>query len=230
MRIGIIGFLVVGLLGCSPRQTLWQLGLGSWTTDLTVVGVTKRSDWYDATLEGHGLVLRTFTPANEVCGRVLKQGAVVDYIERGIGGRFERDGEACDAVGFGSPLIDRARRGRATSLRTSPIPRKQATFKVIFKDEEVILARGRFPLASTLGWTGSSDTIAVFPNTAVCRVPLDKGVASMEYRAAGRHTLTLVSNDGLCPFQGLIQPRGQASESDSRHQRKRSVVGDLAQR
>ena len=66
MRIGIMGFLVVGLLGCSPRQTLWQLGLGSWTTDLTVVGVTTRSDWYDATLEGHGLGLRTFTPAPKV--------------------------------------------------------------------------------------------------------------------------------------------------------------------
>jgi hypothetical protein len=195
-----------------------------------VASVIQRSDWYDATLEGHGLVLRTFVPADEVCGRVLEQGAVVDYIERGIAGRFERDGEACDAVGFGSPLINRARRGRATSLRTTPIPRKQATFKVIFKDEEVILARGRFPLASTLGWTGSSDTVAVFPNTALCRVPLEKGVASMEYRAAGRQTLTLVSSDGLCPFLGLIQPGGQAPKSTSSHQRRRGVVGDLAQR
>ena len=84
-------------------------------------------------------------------------------------------------------------------------------FQVIFQDEAVILARGRFPLASTLGWTGSSDTVAVFPNTELCSVPLGRGVASMEYRTAGRYTLTLVSSGGQCPFHGLIQPGSPAS-------------------
>jgi hypothetical protein len=222
--------LVVGLQGCNPRKTLWEAGLGSFTTDLSVVGAVKRSDWLDVVLEGHGLTLRTFVPADEICSRVLEPGKVVDYIERGIAGRFERDDETCDAVGFGSPLIDRARRGRATSLRTTPIPRAQATFRIIFEDEEVILARGRFPLASTLGWTGSSDTIAAFPNTDLCRVPLENGVASMEYRAAGRRTLTLVSSNGQCPFQGLIQPRGPAPDGKSTTERERGVDRGLAQR
>lgn len=203
----IVGLLAVALLlACSPRRTLWELGLGSWTTDLEVVGVTSRFRWLDAILQGHGLTLRTFVPDDPICQRVLEPGTVVDYVERGIGGRFVRDDQACDAVGFGAPLVDRARRGRATSLRSTPIPREQATFEIIFQDEEVILARGRFPLARTLGWTGSHDTVAVFPNTARCRLPLERGVASMEYRASGRYTLTLVASDGQCPFHGLIHP------------------------
>lgn len=230
VRVGIVCLIVVGLFGCSPRKTLWQLGLGSWATDLTVVGVTKRSEWYDAVLEGHGLTLRTFVPANDVCRHVLEPDAVVDYVERGIAGRFEREGESCDAVGFGAPLINRARRGRDPTLRTSPIPREQATFQVIYQDEEVILARGRFPLASALGWTGSSDTIAVFPNTAVCRVPLEKGVASMEYRPAGRQTLSLVSTDGQCAFLGLIQPTGPAPAHEATERRPEGAVGGLARR
>jgi hypothetical protein len=225
-----VGLVVVGLLACSPRKTLWEAGLGSFTTDLSVVGAVTRSDWLDVVLEGHGLTLRTFVPADEVCSRVLEPDQVVDYVERGIAGRFVRGDEACDAVGFGSPLIDRARRGRATSLRSTPIPRAQATFRIIFVDEEVILARGRFPLASTLGWTGSSDTIAVFPNSDLCRAPLEKGVASMEYRAAGRQTLTLVSSDGQCSFEGLIQPRGPALERKSMTPPERDVERGLAQR
>lgn len=207
MRPASIACLVCALLlGCNTRAALWQLGFGSFATDLAVVGVADRDRWLDATLHGHGLTLRTFVPDTEVCRRVLSPEERVDYVERGIAGRFERDDEHCDAVGFGSPLIDRARRGRATSLRSNPIPRAQATFEVVFEDEDVILARGRFPLASTLGWTGSSDTVAVFPNNERCRVPLSKGVASMEYRTSGRYTLTLVSSDGQCPFEGLIQP------------------------
>jgi hypothetical protein len=185
------------LLACNTQRTLWGLGLGSFTTDLSVSGAVTRS---------------------------------IDYVERGIGGRFVRGDDSCDAVGFGSPMIDRARRGRPGSLRTAPIPREQATFRVIFEDEEVILARGRFPLARALGWTGSGDSIAVFPNTELCRVPLERGVASMEFRASGRYTLTLVSSGGQCPFEGLIQPAGQAPAPEPSEQSDRTADGLLAQR
>ncbi|MEN8182414.1 MAG: hypothetical protein ABFS46_07745 [Myxococcota bacterium] len=203
-----LALLVLGLVGCNAQRTLWQLGLGSFTTDLEVAGVVPRASWLDARLEGHGLEIRTFVPDDAICRHVLEPGIAIDYVERGIGGRFVRDDEACDAVGIGSPIINRARRGRATSGRGTPIPREQATFQILFEDEEVILARGRFPLASTIGWTGGSDSVAVFPNNETCRIPLQRGVASMEYRGSGRTTLSLVSSNGLCPFLGLIQPPG----------------------
>jgi hypothetical protein len=230
MRAAAVLLVVSTLLACNTQKTLWGLGLGSFTTDLTVSGVATRSEWLDALVEGHGLSLRTFVLANDVCRRVFEPGAPIDYVERGIGGRFVRGDDSCDAVGFGSPMIDRARRGRPGSLRTAPIPREQATFRVIFEDEEVILARGRFPLARALGWTGSGDSIAVFPNTELCRVPLERGVASMEFRASGRYTLTLVSSGGQCPFEGLIQPAGQAPAPEPSEQSDRTADGLLAQR
>jgi hypothetical protein len=37
----------------------------------------------------------------------------------------------------------------------------------------------------------------------------------MEYRPAGRNTLTLVGDGGLCRIQGLIQPLDRAQPRDA---------------
>lgn len=200
--------------GCNPRLTLWQAGLGSWTTDLVVDRVVERGSYLDAELSGHGLHLRTFTLDEEVCRRVLEPGAVVDYVERGVGGRFDRDGDECSAAGIGDPLIAGARQPRRGSLRGTPIPRARATFSLLHSDEEVALLRGRFPLASAVGWARADDTVAVIPNTPACSRPMESGIASMEYRGSGRNTLTLVSPDGTCRIEGLILPVEALPKSD----------------
>jgi hypothetical protein len=215
MRIASM-FLLVAAAGCgsSGRGAAWQLGFGSFATDLSVTRVVPRGDYLDATLEGHGLSLEVFAPASEVCARVLAPEGRVDYVERGIAGRLERDDESCDAVGIAGTRVRRARQPRGQSLRSTPIPRAQATFRPLYEDDDLILLRGRFPLTSRIGWSGGGDTIAAVPNEPVCRGALTGNVASMEFRPNGRTSLSLVGPDGLCPITGLIMPSGPPAGSD----------------
>ncbi len=194
-------------LGCSWQKGLWELGLGSFGADLFVVGVARRGDYLEATLARHGLAIRTYAPVSEDCGFVLQPEAMVSYVERGIGGRFEREGVRCDAVGIGDPQLQRARQPRGDTLSRSPVPRSQATFRRIYQDDEVILLHGRFPEAARIGWARADDCVAVVPNTPACQAAVADGVASMEYRAAGRDTLSLVSGRGPCRIVGLAIPR-----------------------
>jgi hypothetical protein len=86
------------------------------------------------------------------------------------------------------------------------VPRTQATFRTLYKDADVVLLRGRFPLASRIGWSGGQDTVVVVGNVERCRGPVERGVASMEYRPGSRNALALVGTTGLCRIDGLIQP------------------------
>jgi hypothetical protein len=151
----------VGVGGCSWRKSAWELGMGGFGMELFVAHLDERGRYLDVGLAGHGLHLRSFAPASEECRAVLRKGTSVGYVERGIGGRFEREGQSCDAVGFGDPLIRGARRPRDGSLRSSPVPRAHATFRTIYEDADVLLLRGRFPLASKIGWVGVEDSVAV---------------------------------------------------------------------
>ncbi len=210
MRRLALALLLVVTAGCesSGPRAAWQLGFGSFATDLSVVRVVPRGDYLDTTLVGHGLSLDVFTPASAVCARVLEPEGRVDYVERGIAGRLERDGESCDAVGIAGTRVRRARQPRRQSLRSSPIPRAQAHFRPTYEDDDLILLRGRFPLAFHVGWSGGGDSIAAVPNESVCRGAVEGNVASMEFRPSGRTSLSLVGRDGLCPIVGLILPSG----------------------
>ncbi len=167
-------------LGCNWKKTAWELGLGSFVGELYVTRVVPRHTFLEATVAGNGLNLRFYTPASEDCLFVLKPEAEVVYIERGVGGRYEREDRRCDSVGIGDPLVSRARQPRSGTLRSAPIPRSQATFKTLYEDEDVILLRGRFLEARRIGWARPEDTVAVLPNTGECRGAAEGGVASME--------------------------------------------------
>ena len=204
-----------GVNGCSWRKTTWELGMGGFGMELLAVYVEERGPYLDVGLVGHGLDLRTFVPANDVCRAVLNTEDPVTYVERGVAGSFERAGYSCDAVGYGDPLIRGARQPRRGELRGSAVPRAQATFRTLYEDADVVLLRGRFPLASRVGWSGGEDSVVVVGNVARCRGPVEKGVASMEYRQAGRNTLALVGVGGLCRIDGLIQPLDRAQRRDA---------------
>lgn len=202
--------LVLGL-GCSWRGLAWQLGLGSFATDLRVVRAEERGPYVEATLDGHGLSLDVLAPADPACRFVLTPESRVDYVESGVGGQYEREGTRCIAAGGGMSLVG-SRRPRATTLRETPIPRSQATFKVLHADAQGMLLRGRFPEAWRLGWSGQDDTVVAVPDTPACRSAAEGGVASLEYRAAKRQPLALVGRQGLCPIQALARPPGDDSE------------------
>jgi hypothetical protein len=214
MKHLVLLLLGVAIAGCgtSGRGAAWQLGFGSFATDLTVMRVVPRGDYLDTTLVGHGLSLEVFTPASEVCARVLQREGLVDYVERGMAGRLERDGDSCDAVGIAGARVRRARQPRRRA--SSPIPRAQATFQTTYEDDDLILLRGRFPLVTQIGWSGGGDIIAAVPNEPICRDAIEGNVASMEFRPSGRTSLSLVGRDGLCPITGLITPSGPSAASD----------------
>ena len=86
------------------------------------------------------------------------------------------------------------------------MPRKQASYKVLARYDDVTLLRGSFPLAGYVGFTGGLDYVAVVPNSEECRDPIEKGVSSMEYRGKGKRALSLVGARGLCRIDGLAQP------------------------
>ncbi|MBW2244061.1 MAG: hypothetical protein JRH01_18930 [Deltaproteobacteria bacterium] len=205
-RLSAIGLLLLAVApACSPHKALWELGLGSWTTELVVVRLVPRHVFWEVQLAGHGLSLQVYVPESEACAAVLRVEQRVDYVERGPGGRFVRDDLHCDTVGIGAPLIGRARQPRGPSS-ASMVPRAQATFQTVFTDDEVVMLRGRFPLANRVGWAGSGDTIAVVANDPSCHRAVEGGRASMEFRAAGRNTLSLISGKQLCRIVGLILP------------------------
>ena len=195
----------LALAGCGSKF-LWQLGLGGGTS-FQVLHVAERGPYLDAELSGP-FAMRTFAPASNACRAVLAADQSVAWVERGIGGRFERDGVECRSAGIGEPLLERARQPRPGTLRSRPVPRDQANFSVFHEDADVVLLRGYFPLAHLVQWPGGADTVAAVPNVPVCRDPVEEGVASMEYRDSGRPTLALVGGNGLCPIVGLLRPPG----------------------
>jgi len=210
-RPALLALSALALAACGSKF-LWQLGLGSGTR-FQVLHVAERGPYLDAELSGP-FAMRTFAPASDACRAVLAADQSVAWVERGIGGRFERDGVECRSAGIGEPLLERARQPRAGTLRSRAVPREQANFSVLHEDADVALLRGYFPLAHLVQWPGGADTVAAVPNVPVCRRPIEEGVASMEYRDSGRPTFALLGGNGLCPIVGLLRPPGAPYEGD----------------
>ena len=184
--------LAVALAGCA----------GAGRAAMEVVRVAPRYHYLDVTLAGEESGVRQFFPATPSCRELLIPGTEVRWSRRGKFGQAEREDVRCRSVGITSLTQYRQRRARGR-----PIPRRQASFTISYEDNEVIMARGRFPLASTIGWVGGGDTVAIFLNTDDCRVPLERGVASMQYYPSGGEALRLVTERGTtCPFFGLAIP------------------------
>jgi hypothetical protein len=185
--------------------------------------VIERGDYLDATLVGAGgaeyaggrvvrpgPALRFFFPREPICRGVLVPETDVEYLEGGQLGRVRSANGACDPVGIASLRAWRDRRPRPRQDRLR-IPRSQAVFKPIYRDEQLVLVRGRFPLANRIGWVGGDETIAAIPRRPECANVLERGVASMEYRVVGEDPLRLIEDKGYCPIIGLIYPPPSSS-------------------
>lgn len=188
----------------TPQKTGFQLGLPGSRTPMTVERVTPRGPYLEVALRAPGLELVSYAPDDEACRGVLAREHAVDYATDGGGGSFSREGRRCEAAGIGS--LDAWRERRARPRTRSPVPSAQASFRVLHRDEQVVLVRGRFPLAGLLGWVGGDDTVAAIPNAPECARPLESGVATLQYFPAGRDVLTLTGEGGLCPVLGLLRP------------------------
>jgi hypothetical protein len=183
-----------------------------------VTDVIERGDYLDVALVGggggeyaggrvarRGLALRFFFPREPTCQGVLVPETDVEYVEGGPLGRVRSANGECEPVGIASLKAWRDRRPRPPQDRLR-IPRSQAVFKPLYRDEQLVLVRGRFPLANRIGWVGGDDTIAAIPRRPECENVLERGVASLEYRVVGEDPLRLIEDKGYCPIIGLIYP------------------------
>lgn len=181
-------------------------GLSKQRTSMTVSAVTPRGPYLEAELDMSGKVFFGYALPSEACSGVFEPAAEVVYVDSGPLGWFERGELRCQLLGVGNLRIwrDRSRRSSAQLA-----PRSQASYRLIHRDDEVALLRGVFPQASRLGFSGSSDLVAIVPVSDVCSGPIERNTSSLEYRDKGANVLALVGADGLCNLRGLAQPPPQ---------------------
>ncbi len=181
---------VAGLGPFTQAQLDWQPG-GSALGGLAAAGSSNSR-------------ISLLFPQSEVCERLLAVGSEPEYLPRGMTGTIRVGEETCEAVGIASPTEWRDRRPRPSTHQV--LPRAQATYRVVHRDADIAVLRGRFPLASHIGWVGSSDTLALMPTSGKCASLLSQTVASMEYRPVGRIATALISKQGLCGLVGFARP------------------------
>lgn len=176
-----------------------------------VTSVTERGGYLDARLSGSP-DLRFLFPSGPACAAVLKPEARVEYSARGRYGELnpvDPDGGPCIPMGVADLEVWRNKGPRPTvfGATTSPLPRRPARFQEIWRDDAEIFLRGRWPLASWIGFGRADDLVAVVPNTGTCRALIADGEATMEYRYTGAPAYALmVKPPGTCPIRAFAIP------------------------
>ena len=200
--IGLAVALVLGCGGQGPRLEQ-PSGFSGASTAYQVTFVVPRGPYLDAVLEREGSSLRLFFPADDVCRRVVRVEATLEYKATSVPGTVRNAQEECEAVGIGSLRFWRDRRPRQSR---QVIPRGNAEFRKVYQDSELTLVRGRFPYANQVGWAGGWDTLAALPRNAACDALVARGSASIEFRHAGPEAFRLVTGQGRCTIEGFLRP------------------------
>jgi hypothetical protein len=209
-RIGLLLLLTaVWLSACATSTTAWRMRIRGASTEFTVDRAVARGGYLDVSLKGK-FALRTFVADTSECRRVVQPGAVVRYEWDGAMGSVNEPlgSRRCQAVGIGTLTEWRVTRPEDTGeLDGRGVPRELARYRVVFRDREVILARGFFPLTRHLGWVGPAEAIVVMKNTPGClRGPGHLSTASLEYFPSGERVLGLVAKDRWCDVEALLMP------------------------
>ena len=205
------------LVGCASTLSVVQeaaTDLNPYAVqEVRVTATEVRGPYLVAELLGDQFDLRLIAPDRAVCRSLLAPGAVVDYEKAGVFGRASRDGRACDFTGVASLA---AWRDRFPRSRGGGLPRSIARYRVIYRDPDIVLARGRFPLAPRIFIPLSFDLVAILPNSEACQSQLDRGEAKLEYSDARRPAFRLIGSEGECPVLGVAMPAAEDGPLSSR--------------
>lgn len=209
--VGVLSALVLlGSGGCQSESGLAP-GLSGMRTDMTVRTTWSLGPYLAARLDMKGKELDAYAMPTDACRALFAEGSTVTYVDDGPLGVFRRGDVECQSFGVGNLVVWRDRSRHST---TGIVPRAQAAYRVIHRDDTWALLRGRFPGAGHLGFTGRSDLVAVIPVTGECAGLLDQRAATIEYRPDGGRVLSLVGRSGLCDIRGLAKPPPQAPAPD----------------
>jgi hypothetical protein len=169
-------------------------------SDVATVG-----PYLDARLSGEGFSLRFFFPGNEECLAMIHPGAEARFLRIGtLGSVVDEEKRRCEPNGLGS-----LREWRDYLPRQRPphrTPRVQVEFRTIFEGENLVLVRGRFPLALEIRWAAAMDTVVMLPAGPACSEARQLGEATMEYHARGPEPFVLVGEGISCPILGFASP------------------------
>jgi hypothetical protein len=99
-------------------------------------------------------------------------------------------------------LAPLAPRGRDDAQQPGPLDSSPARWTILYEDSEVLLLRGRFPVASRVGLANTFDVVAMVPNDDVCGPVARSGAASLVFRPSGNRVLQL----GSCSVLGVAAP------------------------
>ncbi len=190
-------------LACSWDTVVARAGVPGTTVPAEISNLSERGSYLDARVDAGGFRYRLFFVNTAECHNLLRQADGLSYQWLGLVGRVVSEESRCDAVGLLSLSEWRDRQPRRSR---EPLPRAPAHFRVEYSDDDLIQLRGRFPLASQLGFSGTGQLIVVVPNEESCEAFRTSGTASMEFRASGAVPLTLLDGRRLCPVLGLVQP------------------------
>ncbi|MGI9432607.1 MAG: hypothetical protein ACR2PQ_10355 [Myxococcota bacterium] len=157
-----------------------------------------RGDYIDASFVSPSGEWRFLFPANGDCRDVITPDAPVTYVPGGLWGSFHGpDGTECLPVGVGN--LDRRRRSRREG---EVMPSSPARWEIVHRDDEVFLLRGRFELATRVGFAGTHDLLAMVANDDVCRPIAESGASSLVFRPSGSRAFSL----GRCPVLAFATP------------------------
>lgn len=197
------------------QRTAWQLGMPGVPAPFEVDSVVKRATFLDVTLSSGNVTRRIFTDANDpVCRSLLVVGETLDWGSTEPFGPLRRDDERCSVAGIGDLERWRNTRGRNASRR-SPVVRSTERYRIAYRGEGFVLARGGFSIGALFGWSpGTDQAFILFPDTPACELADRDGFATLEYRPSGSTALGIVTPRGLCRIEGLISaPRETAGDT-----------------
>ena len=203
--------LLSGLVGACGQVRLAERHQVAFTeTTMSVARVIERSQWFEVTLLSPEVNRLFYFARDEPCSEVIEQDTEVSYRRTGGYGFVEKGSLRCDVAGIGHLQQWRDSMGRPGSGASRARPRRRANYRSFWSDEEVVMLRGDFSLASMIGWPRADDTIAVFKREERCQRTFERGNAFIEYNPNGSSPLILVQEGGGCALLGLIRPGPEA--------------------
>jgi len=213
-RVAVCLLAAAWLSGCaSVQRTAWQLNVPGVSAPFRVELVTNRAGFLDATLSSEHVVRRIFADGNDpVCRGMLVPGEEISWGSTEPFGPLKRGDERCSISGIGDLERWRDSRGRRRTAR-SPVLRSTVRYRIAYRGEGFVLARGGFSMGALFGWSpGTDQAFAMLLVTPPCDLADRDGFATVEYRASGRTALGIVTPQGLCRIEGLISAPREPAE------------------
>ena len=169
-------------------------------SDVATVG-----PYLGATLSNPRFSLRFFFPRRGDCLALIRSGVEVRYLRIGsLGSVVDEEKRRCEPIGVASLREWRDYQPRRRAQHFTP--RVQVEFRTIFEGEDLVLVRGRFPLALEIRWPAAMDTVVMLPADPLCDEVRQGGKATMEYHATGPEPFLLVEEEESCPILGFAGP------------------------